>query len=66
MTNATYKDPFFTVDEHPTTFSETLDPRGMHGFKISNYPFSRVDERIQENKITFKGLWYVAFLLNPL
>ena len=59
------KIPFFIVDEHPTTFSETLDPRGMHGFKISNYPFSRVDERIQENKITFKGLWYVAFLLNP-
>ena len=48
--------PFLTVDEHPTTFSETLDPRGMHGFKISNYPFARVDERIQENKITFKGL----------
>ena len=55
MTNATYKDPFFIVDEHPTTFSEILDPRGMHGFKISNYPVSRVDERIQENKIPFKG-----------
>ena len=50
------KIPFLIVDEHPTTLPETLDPRGIHGFKISNYPFSRVDERIQGNKITFKGL----------
>jgi hypothetical protein len=45
----------FSVYEHPTTFSNTLYPREMHELKNCNYPFSRVDERVHENKIPFKG-----------
>jgi hypothetical protein len=45
--------PFF-VNEHPTTFSNTLHPREMQELKNSNYPFSRVDERAHENKIPLR------------